>query len=89
MRSNLKANGNFKAKPRGGLSAKGGVGRTSGLRSAGQFKDARLKIIQKTRSKITDAREKLVEKAKLSGDARLKLKKLQEKRQKVYCKLLF
>ncbi|XP_039292155.1 polymerase delta-interacting protein 3 isoform X2 [Nilaparvata lugens] len=46
------------------------------------IQDARNKIIQKSRMKITDAREKLVELAKQSGDARLKLNKLQERKQK-------
>lgn len=76
VRSNLKANGNFNAKSRGGGVKAGPVRRT------GQIADARLKIIQKTRLKITDAREKLVEIAKQSGDARFKLKKMQEKRLK-------
>lgn len=40
--------------------------------------DARNKIIQKNRSKIRDARDKLVQIAKRSGDARLKLIKKQE-----------
>ncbi|RZF35515.1 hypothetical protein LSTR_LSTR010206 [Laodelphax striatellus] len=46
------------------------------------IQDARNKIIQKSRMKITDARDKLVELAKQSGDARLKLNKLQERKQK-------
>lgn len=42
--------------------------------------DARNKIIQKNRSKIRDARDKLVQLAKRGGDARLKLMKKQEVR---------
>lgn len=52
---------------------------TSGRFNAGKpIVDARNKIIQKNRSKIRDAREKLVQIAKRSGDARLKLNKKQE-----------
>ncbi|XP_067013669.1 polymerase delta-interacting protein 3 [Anabrus simplex] len=53
----------------------GGMGR--GLNSG--ISDARLRIIQKNRQKLTDARDKLVEIAKKS-DARLKLEKLRESR---------
>lgn len=52
---------------------------TSGRFNAGKpIVDARNKIIQKNRSKIRDARDKLVQIAKRSGDARLKLMKKQE-----------
>ncbi|XP_037029621.1 polymerase delta-interacting protein 3-like [Bradysia coprophila] len=57
---------------------------SKGAPSAGRFNagkpvvDARNKIIQKNRSKIRDARDKLVQIAKRSGDARLKLMKKQE-----------
>lgn len=53
--------------------------KTSGRFNAGKpIVDARNKIIQKNRSKIRDARDKLVQIAKRSGDARLKLIKKQE-----------
>ena len=38
--------------------------------------DARLKIIKKNRSKMTDARDQLVKLTKKSGDARAKLEKI-------------
>ena len=44
--------------------------------------DARLRIIQKNRQKLTDARDKLAEIAKQT-DARLKLDKLRENRVKL------
>lgn len=47
----------------------------------GPADDARLRIIQKNRQKLTDARDKLVEIAKQT-DARLKLDKLRENRVK-------
>lgn len=52
---------------------------SSGRFNAGKpIVDARNKIIQKNRLKIRDARDKLVQIAKRSGDARLKLLKKQE-----------
>lgn len=45
----------------------------------GSVGDARLRIIQKNRQKLTDARDKLAEIAKQT-DARLKLEKLRENR---------
>jgi hypothetical protein len=48
----------------------------------GSVGDARLRIIQKNRQKLTDARDKLAEIAKQT-DARLKLDKLRENRVKV------
>jgi hypothetical protein len=47
----------------------------------GPAEDARLRIIQKNRQKLTDARDKLAEIAKQT-DARLKLDKLRENRVK-------
>ncbi|XP_075220254.1 uncharacterized protein LOC142323852 isoform X2 [Lycorma delicatula] len=85
LRSTLKGDGNFAGKK----NRNGGVGGQTvktdvvggPVRRSGPVADARLKIIQKSRLKITDAREKLAEIAKQS-DARLKLKKIQEKRLK-------
>ena len=48
----------------------------------GSMGDARLRIIQKNRQKLTDARDKLAEIAKQT-DARLKLDKLRENRVKL------
>lgn len=48
----------------------------------GSVGDARLRIIQKNRQKLTDARDKLAEIAKQT-DARLKLDKLRENRVKL------
>lgn len=47
--------------------------RTNRESGGGRIIDARNKIIQKNRSKIIDARDKLVQIAKHSGDARLKI----------------
>ncbi|GLH02796.1 hypothetical protein R5R35_012871 [Gryllus longicercus] len=52
-------------------------GRGNGLKSG--VSDARLRIIQKNRQKMTDAREKLVQMAKQT-DARVKLEKIRERR---------
>lgn len=67
---------------RGGLQ-----GRRRG-NAIGSVGDARLRIIQKNRQKLTDARDKLAEIAKQS-DARLKLDKLRENRVELIDHMLY
>ena len=56
--------------------------RRGGIKS-GVVSDARLRIIQKNRQKLTDARDKLAEIAKQT-DARIKLEKLRENRVRLF-----
>ncbi|XP_020289681.1 polymerase delta-interacting protein 3-like isoform X2 [Pseudomyrmex gracilis] len=62
-----------------------GIGRSirpnGSIRGRGHMKDARFKIIEKNREKLTDARDKLAEIAKQS-DARLKLDKIRASQHK-------
>lgn len=69
--STMKGRGSRRGINRGGLRANG----SSRGRGAPVIADARFKIIQKNREKLTDARDKLAQIAKQS-DARLKLDKL-------------
>lgn len=67
---------------RGQLRLKGNIEQQQRRRRAPLLGDARFRIIQRNRQKLTDAREKLAEIAK-QHDARLKLDKLRQVRLKV------
>lgn len=69
---------NGRRKPAAVASAAAAVGKSrlgGGVGKPAVIVDARMKIIQKKRAQIRDARDKLVEIARNSGDARLRLLK--------------
>jgi len=79
-KGNLPRNGNarFPKQKKRLINSSGASGPPGRSEKPKPIVDARNKIIQKNRSKIRDARDKLVQLAKRGGDARLKLLKKQE-----------